>query len=281
MSHGARSFYVALKWNYNSQTHNNGGIYLSVRKAAREIGSDLKQVVRWYRELQHYGFIVMMKPGYLGVDGKGQAPRWRLTECGTKAKDGTLEPPTRDFLYWNGVRFGSPQKQNPVGEITNTPWVKSPTPPLVKSPTPRASSVGEFTNKGTGQSVGEITHKSSLTTGCGSGGALSERRERPDRTLPLVTVIEGGKAPRCAHCGGKAAHWRTDSIQIASVQTLHHANIANALTVKLLERLIAWWRGQANRDPATHTQPASLTALSSTVPIGGFYQSKDPDDVPF
>jgi hypothetical protein len=200
MSHGARSLYVALKWNYNSQTHNNGRIYLSVRKAAREIGSDIKQVLRWYRELQHYGFIVMVKPGYLGVDGKGQAPRWRLTECGTKAKDGTLVPPTRDFLYWNGVRFGSPQKQNPVGEITNTPLVKSPTPPLVKSPTPKGPTVGEFTNKGTGQTVGEITNKSSLTTGYGSGGVLSERERA--RTLPLVTVIEGGKSPHCVHCGG-------------------------------------------------------------------------------
>jgi DNA repair protein RadD len=49
-------------------------------------------------------------------------------------------------------------------------------------------------------------------------------------------------------------------------------------------RRIAWWRGQANREaPAryVHTQPASLTALSSTVSIGGYYQSKDPDDVPF
>jgi len=47
MSHGARSLYVALKWNYNSQTHNNGRLYLSHRKAAREIGSDIKEVARF------------------------------------------------------------------------------------------------------------------------------------------------------------------------------------------------------------------------------------------
>jgi hypothetical protein len=106
----------------------------------------------------------------------------------------------RDFLYWNGVRFGSSQKQNPVGEIPHTLWGKSPTPLWGKTPTPKGSTVGEIPHKGTGQTVGEIPHKSSLTTGYGSGGVLSERERA--RTLPLVTVIEGGKSPHCVHCGG-------------------------------------------------------------------------------
>ena len=80
MSHGARSLYVALKLRYNRDFHNNGKIYLAQRKAAEEIGSHTNQVSRWFRELQHYGFAVMMEGGRLGVDGKGQAPRWRLTE---------------------------------------------------------------------------------------------------------------------------------------------------------------------------------------------------------
>jgi hypothetical protein len=49
------------------------------RSAKRKKNSDLTEIVRWYRELQYYGFIVQMKPGYLGLEGKGRAPLWRLT----------------------------------------------------------------------------------------------------------------------------------------------------------------------------------------------------------
>ena len=80
MSHGARSLYIALKRRYWPNKRNNGHIYLPTRKAAKELGSGLTQTVRWFRELQHYGFIVMTTPGYLGIEGKGRAPKWRLTE---------------------------------------------------------------------------------------------------------------------------------------------------------------------------------------------------------
>jgi hypothetical protein len=110
MSHGARSLYIALKRRYSQNSHNNGKIYLSTRVARKELGrSGLSEIGRWFQELQYYGFIVMMKPGYLGVDGKGKAPRWRLTEVaymrGTSSK-GNEDMPTQDFLKWNGVRFG-------------------------------------------------------------------------------------------------------------------------------------------------------------------------------
>jgi hypothetical protein len=116
MSHGARSLYVALKARYNQQARNNGRLYLSQRKAAEEIGSDVHQVRHWFRELQHYGFIIRTAPGYLGVNGKGQAPRWRLTELGFM-----VEPPTRDFTRWNGSQF-SRQKNRIPGVKTPTPW---------------------------------------------------------------------------------------------------------------------------------------------------------------
>jgi hypothetical protein len=100
MSHGARSLYIALKARYSSTLHNNGRIYLSQRCAGREIGSSANQVTRWFRELQHFGFIVQTKGGCLGVNGKGMAPRWRLTECGYQN-----ESATRDFIRWNGEPF--------------------------------------------------------------------------------------------------------------------------------------------------------------------------------
>jgi hypothetical protein len=108
MSLGARLLYIALKRRYWPNRKNNGKISLSHRHARKEIGSSATQIVRWYRELVYYGFIVMMTPGHLGGDGKGRAPKWRLTEVGymrgTSSK-GMEDTPTLDFLKWNGVPF--------------------------------------------------------------------------------------------------------------------------------------------------------------------------------
>jgi hypothetical protein len=111
MSHGARSLYIALKRRYWPNKKNNGRIYLSHRQARKELGrSSPNEIVRWFRELQYYGFIVMVAPGCLGVNGKGKAPRWRLTEVsymrGTSSR-GVEDMPTMDFLKWNGVRFST------------------------------------------------------------------------------------------------------------------------------------------------------------------------------
>src|SRR5688572_26762213 len=58
MSHGARSLYLALKRKYSPKRRNNGYLYLSHRKACGEIGSSFDQIGRWFRELEHFGFIV-------------------------------------------------------------------------------------------------------------------------------------------------------------------------------------------------------------------------------
>jgi hypothetical protein len=99
-SHGAKVLYIALRRRYSVHNHNNGRIFLSQRVAAKELRSHHNEIARWFRELQHYGFIVMTAPGFLGVQGKGKAPRWRLTELGSMTN-----PPTRDFTHWNGAPF--------------------------------------------------------------------------------------------------------------------------------------------------------------------------------
>jgi hypothetical protein len=78
LSHGAQMLYVALKRRFNLKLHNNGKLFLSQRMASAELRSHHNQIARWYRELQHYGFIVIAQPGCVGVEGKGRAPRWRL-----------------------------------------------------------------------------------------------------------------------------------------------------------------------------------------------------------
>jgi Helix-turn-helix domain len=100
MSPYARVLYVALKSRYSFKAKNNGRIYLSVRTAAEETGLDKKTIARSFRELSYYGFVMMMNPGCLGVEGRGKAPHWRLTELGYMT-----DPPTRDFMQWSGEVF--------------------------------------------------------------------------------------------------------------------------------------------------------------------------------
>ncbi|MFY9839971.1 MAG: hypothetical protein WAK55_26570, partial [Xanthobacteraceae bacterium] len=78
LSHGAWCLYMILKAHYNSKLQN--GVYLSTRIAEKELGANKRSVGRWFRELQYYRFIVMVSPGCLGVEGRGKAPHYRLTE---------------------------------------------------------------------------------------------------------------------------------------------------------------------------------------------------------
>jgi hypothetical protein len=104
MSHGAKVLYIALRRRHNATIDNNGKIYLSQRAAAKELGSNRRYIARWFTELEYYGFIVLTSAGHLGVNGRGRAPSWRLTELSCKDK-----PATKDYLGWNGAQ----KKQNP------------------------------------------------------------------------------------------------------------------------------------------------------------------------
>lgn len=166
-SHGARSLYAALKSRYNNKLGN--GVYLSTRAAVMELGSHSHRdnVRRWFRELQYYGFIVMVSPAHLGVEGRGKAPHWRLTE-----EFYIGERPTRDFEKWDGVIFHeqkSPKhylskKQNPGPPVRSTldhpygPVVDHPSGPV---PPPSGPPVQAIADDGTGPPVQAIT---SLTT---------------------------------------------------------------------------------------------------------------------
>jgi hypothetical protein len=177
MSHGARSLYVSLKARYSSNLHNNGKLFLSQRVAAHEIGSSFEQIARWFRELQHFGFISQTKGGSLGLNGKGTAPHWRLTECGYMK-----DPPTHDFEKWKGEAFtdvrhkrGS-RKQNPVAENRNTLLRKTATLPLRKTATPFGTSVAESRNMVDPPTVAENRNISSLPLPTGFAEPTAEAR---------------------------------------------------------------------------------------------------------
>jgi hypothetical protein len=100
MSPHARVVYIALRSRYSHKIRNNGRIYLATRTGAEETGLDKTRIARSLRELAHYGFIVATKAHCLGVEGRGVATHWRLTELGYMH-----DPPTKDFLKWNGEMF--------------------------------------------------------------------------------------------------------------------------------------------------------------------------------
>jgi hypothetical protein len=160
MSHGARSLFIALRRQYNVNNHNNGRLWRSYRDAAKEIGSSSEQIARWFLELQHFGFIVQTAPGCLGVDGKGIAPRWRLTDLGTRV-GGVFEPPTVDFMKWDGRRFSKnnpskfQKKQNPAAENRSAPLRKTAAVALRKTAALKGTSAAENRSIYEGSSAAE------------------------------------------------------------------------------------------------------------------------------
>jgi|SoiMethySBSTD1v2_1073268.scaffolds.fasta_scaffold18340_9 hypothetical protein len=186
MSHGARSLFLALKARYNSGHRNNGRIYLSQRAASKEIGSSFEQIARWFRELQHFGFIVMTKGGSLGVNGKGTAPHWRLTELGYMN-----DLPTKDFLKWDGTEFKDQprprRKQNPVAENRNTSLRESATLRLRKAATLPARTVAGSRNMVGLTLVAESRNVSSLPLPAANALALAD----PDTSTTLDLARTG------------------------------------------------------------------------------------------
>lgn len=82
LSHGARSLYAVLKGRYNINLQN--AVWVSTRDAEEELGqySTSRNVMRWFRKLQHYGFIVMVSPAHHGVNGHGKSTDARFFELG-------------------------------------------------------------------------------------------------------------------------------------------------------------------------------------------------------
>jgi hypothetical protein len=124
MSFGARLLYLELRGCLRNDYLNNGKVFRSCRDAAKALGTQsTRSIVRWYAELEHYGFLRKTAEGFLGADGRGIAAHHRFTEfrCGT-------HPPTRDFEKWDGELFAytprrpDRKKQNPVSP-RDTPGV--------------------------------------------------------------------------------------------------------------------------------------------------------------
>ena len=104
LPYGTRCLYITLKSYYNGD--NNGRIYLSVRKAAQELGASPSSTEKWFHRLIQHGFIVPTRGGFLGSNGKGTATSWRLTEIGFMG-----EQPTKDYKDWPNVKNRIPSQK--------------------------------------------------------------------------------------------------------------------------------------------------------------------------
>ena len=89
----SRELYIALIKNLSFNADNNGKIFLATRKAAADLGASQRTVCVWFRELEHFGFIVMTEPGTAM-----RAARWRITDVGWGNLDGKSIEPTKDYL---------------------------------------------------------------------------------------------------------------------------------------------------------------------------------------
>ena len=63
----------------------------------------------------------MTRRGSLGLEGKGKAPHWRLTDIAYKD-----DPPTREFLNWNDVPFQAQKTKASQNSGTVVPWKSAP-----------------------------------------------------------------------------------------------------------------------------------------------------------
>ena len=116
LSVGARAALFELTSMYNGKSQN--AVFLSSRDGAKRLGACKDTVCKWLWELEHYGFIAVVRGAFLGVEGVGKATLYRLTDRPFAGK-----PATREFDAWDGVLF-DPEKQNPVRK-TRTPRPKN------------------------------------------------------------------------------------------------------------------------------------------------------------
>jgi hypothetical protein len=180
MSHGAKSLYVALR---RRVPNGRNRAYVSYRQAEAELKSSQRKIGDWFKELQHYGFIVLTQPGSLGVEGKGKSPHWRLTELGVTSRasaDSVFEPPTNDFLKWDRTPF---KKQNPASHGGYTPLPTSEAVALPTGDTPKIKTASYGVGIGNDESASYGVGITSLTT---MGGSTEVSSRPPNESENLI-----------------------------------------------------------------------------------------------
>lgn len=132
LSFGARALLTALKARC---VKNNGHVYLSQRDVGREIGHENRSdIANWYRELQHYGFIVQTEAGYSASTARGGRRIGASPIC--RRGRATMNWPTRRRISFDGTvpsssgmlrrqgagnRANGPRSKNRIPDYTSVP----------------------------------------------------------------------------------------------------------------------------------------------------------------
>jgi hypothetical protein len=188
LSFGARWLFMGLTAQLKNDNSNNGRVFLSQRKAAEWLGrKDRTEIANFYRELEHYGFLVKTSAGCLGVEGKGKAPHYRVTDRKACNGRGEIEPPTGEFLRWDGTVFEPHKRPSRRWNADKAEALKNRIPDGTYQP-PRTARTNHFapekcstdvqsgrhvpsiSAQGTGRHVPSI---SSLTTGLPSSDLIA------------------------------------------------------------------------------------------------------------
>ena len=177
LSVGARALFGELQGLYYQNIE--GYVFLSARDGAKELRTRPNNIGRWFDELEHYGFLVMLQGPHLGSDGEGQSARYRLTDRYFHGK-----PPTREFDKWSGEVFRPAQRAYSEAEKTRLNGLKKQNP-VTRSVTPRntvdnvrakAKRTKKGNNRNTADNVSEepkcntVDNVSSITTGSSPEG---------------------------------------------------------------------------------------------------------------
>jgi hypothetical protein len=100
MTPEARLLWIDMRGQLRNDGLNNGKVYRGHRTAGRAIGLSKNTVTNRFAELEHYGFLRITTSGFLGIDGRGIAAKYRFTDLA----HGT-QPATRDYEKWDGELF--------------------------------------------------------------------------------------------------------------------------------------------------------------------------------
>jgi hypothetical protein len=171
LPHGARSLFLLMKRRYNP-TH-QGPVFLSARFAAKELGASKNTVKSWLAALSAGGFIVRTRRGALGLNGKGKAAEFRLTD----------EP----FLQ----KPASPEFQNLSQKLTHP---GSKTDPQVGQ---KLTHCREKPSKQGGSKIGTHLEEDSFHLKRGQGRDPPHPRQAPTGTVR--THPRRGRAPVTFH----------------------------------------------------------------------------------
>ena len=114
----ARALVMEIKLRFDRAAESAVG--MSARQAAKLLNTtDFHIAIRMLKQAVHYGFLVKTSDGHLGVNGKGVAAQFRLTD-----EPYLGQPATLDFKRWNGTLFEEKprsKKTEPRSARHNTP----------------------------------------------------------------------------------------------------------------------------------------------------------------